>query len=103
MCTLDGTVPCQLKMAAFEKQIPENVVEYHLYPRIAEGCDALQALIVLGAECMHVVNDLCRDYIWNNQRFHLSVPEQGMNLRMHTWGTLIYRVYCLCNNNTSHR
>ena len=80
-------------MAAFEKQLPENVVEYHLYPRIAEGCDALQALSVLGAECMHVVNELCRDYIWNNQRFHLSIPKQGLILLMYTWLTVTYRVY----------
>ena len=65
-------------MAAFEKKIPENVVEYHLYPRIAGDCNALQALSVLGAECMHVVNELCRNYIWNNQRFNLSIPEQGV-------------------------
>ena len=65
-------------MAAFEQKIPENVVEYQLYPRIAKDCNALQALSVLGAECMHVVNELCRAYIWNNQRFNLSIPEQGL-------------------------
>ena len=66
-------------MAAFEQKIPENVVEYHLYPRIAEDYNALQDLSVLGAECMHVVNELCREYIWSNQRFILSIPEQGMH------------------------
>lgn len=64
-------------MAAFEKKIPENVVEYQLYPRIAGDCNALQALSVLGAECMHSVNELCKEYIWNNQRFNLSLPEHG--------------------------
>ena len=81
-------------MAAFEKQIAENVVEYHLYPRIAEGCDPLQALIALGAECMPVVNELCRDYIWNNQKFQLSIPEQGMIIwPMHSLRTLTHRVH----------
>ena len=66
-----------------KKQIIDSVTEYKLYPEFVpehNNEERMEYLSFLGAQCVHAAKELTCGYIWNNDKFNLTVQANETGL-----------------------